>query len=174
MRDEAGLFRARFGADPTLLVTAPGRVNLIGEHVDYLGLDVLPVAASRALRLLVRERIDDRVRVENSDPRFTPATFSLSGAISPDPDSHWSNYVRAAAVELLETPGLRGLDVLVTSDLPAAAGLSSSSALVVGTGTALLACAGELGALDTSAPRPVVSVPGALEFIERMARAEAG
>ena len=66
MTDVPAAFSLAFGgARPTRLARAPGRVNLIGEHVDYCGLSVLPMAIQREVRLAFRPRPDSLVRVAN-------------------------------------------------------------------------------------------------------------
>src|SRR6266699_3774437 len=121
------------------LVRAPGRVNLIGEHIDYCGLPVLPMALSRGVRIAFERRADRGTRLVNADARFAPSFFTIETSIPPAPAGDWSNYARAAAQALAQRcPDLRGVDALVQSDLPIAAGLSSSSALVVALALALL------------------------------------
>ena len=120
-------------------VRAPGRVNLIGEHIDYCGLPVFPMAIQRSVRMTFQPRVDREMRLSNSDPRFAPSAFTVSNDIPPAPPGDWSNYARAAAGALADLfPDLRGGDAVVESDLPIAAGLSSSSALVVATALAIL------------------------------------
>ena len=121
------------------LVRAPGRVNLIGEHIDYCGLSVLPMAIQRNVRIVFHPRTDRDVLLVNRDPGFGPSTFTLSETIPPAPAGDWGNYARAAAQALVPRfPDLRGIDAQVESDLPIAAGLSSSSALVVAMALAIL------------------------------------
>ena len=133
-------FAEQFGkAGPTHLVTAPGRVNLIGEHIDYLGLSVLPMALQRNISLTLRGRDDDLVQVANHDGNFALRSFALKAPIQPFAEGDWGNYAKAAARGLLERFGsLTGVDVVVESNLPIEAGLSSSSALVVGVALAIL------------------------------------
>lgn len=121
------------------IVRAPGRVNLIGDHTDYNGLPVFPLAVQRAVYLVCRARDDDRVRAVDADPAFTPLDFTIAGDIPPGEAGSWGNYVRAAA-QALARQGLvtRGCDALVATDLPIAAGLSSSSALVIASALGLL------------------------------------
>jgi galactokinase len=131
-------FEALFGAAPEFEVRAPGRVNLIGEHVDYNDLPVLPMALQCATRVLGRPRSDARVRLMNLDARFAPREFELGATIEPSAQGDWSNYAKAAAQLLAcEEHVSTGVDLLVHGDIPPAAGLSSSSALVVATGLAL-------------------------------------
>ncbi len=121
------------------VVRAPGRVNLIGEHIDYCGLPVFPMALRQSVRIAFHPRADQETRLVNRDPRFAPSAFAVSESIPPAPAGAWSNYARAAAQALAQRfPDLRGVDALVESDLPIAAGLSSSSALVVAMALAIM------------------------------------
>ncbi len=137
-------FAARFGAPATHIVVAPGRVNLIGEHIDYNLLPVLPMAIDRAVVVAVRERDDQRVRACNIDERHAPCEFELDARNVPDASGSWSSYLRAAASIVTSRLGepRRGADLLFAGDVPEAAGLSSSSALVVGAVMALCAARG--------------------------------
>ncbi len=134
-----GAFHRHFGGGaPTHLVRCPGRVNLIGEHLDYNGLPVLPIAIERGVALAFRPTPERRVRMANADAGFPAVEFELDD-VGSGPTGHWANYLRAAASALAGRVGLsHGLEGLVASDLPIAAGLSSSSALVVATALALL------------------------------------
>ena len=121
-------------------VTAPGRVNLIGEHTDYNGLPVLPIAIDRGIRVDFRVVDDPVVRLDSPSARFAPFAFQLKRPIEAAARGDWSNYVRAAARGLLEH-GVRlerGIEGTVTGSVPIASGLSSSSALVVAAALALL------------------------------------
>jgi galactokinase len=135
----AEAFAAHFGTRPTAIARAPGRVNLIGEHIDYHDLPVLPMALTRSVRVAFRPRSDGRVRVTNGAPGFASRAFDLSGEPETWPAGDWGNYLLAAARAVHGLGAGCGLDALVTSDVPVAAGLSSSSALVVATALALLA-----------------------------------
>ena len=119
---------------------APGRVNLIGEHTDYNGLPVLPIAVDRDVRIEFQVVDDPVVRLNSPSARFAPFAFQLKRPIEPAAQGDWSNYVRAAARGLLEH-GIsleRGIEGTVSGDVPIASGLSSSSALVVASALALL------------------------------------
>ncbi len=135
---------ARVSSAGSFTAIAPGRVNLIGEHTDYNGLPVLPIAIDRAVRIGFRVVGEPVVWLDSAGARFAPLTFQLKRPIEPAEQGDWSNYVRAAARGLLES-GLLGADPLpcgiegtVSGDVPIAAGLSSSSALVVASALALL------------------------------------
>ena len=134
------LFVQHFGpAEPKHLTRAPGRVNLIGEHTDYNGLPVFPMALQRGVSILFAERDDATVRLANLDRQFPACSFELSDDIEPDAPGAWANYVKAAAQVLCRRHGsLQGFDGVVSSDLPVAAGLSSSSALTVAAALSLL------------------------------------
>lgn len=132
------VFRTRFGFDPTHRSRAPGRVNLIGEHIDYNGLPVLPMAIQREAQIVLRPREDGWVRLANTDAEFETVEFELGVAIEAGPAGHWGNYVRAPAQELARRCAIfQGFDGVFASDIPVAAGLSSSSAVVNAVGLAL-------------------------------------
>lgn len=124
-------FRMQFGVDPEVVVRAPGRVNLIGEHTDYNEGFVLPAAIDRFVGFAGRRRQDRQVRAHSLD--FQQAVeFSLDD-IQRDPEHAWSNYLRGVA-KFLEADGWRlsGADVVFGGDVPRESGLSSSAAVEVG------------------------------------------
>ena len=113
-----------------MTVSAPGRVNLIGEHIDYHGLPVLPIALDRRVRVAFAPRGDRRIRAASAG--YGPREFEWIAGLPPAAAGDWENYLRAAAQATARKWGvLRGLDASIDSDLPPAAGLSSSSALIV-------------------------------------------
>jgi galactokinase len=129
----------RLGVRLACSVRAPGRVNLIGEHIDYCNLAVLPMAIQRDVRIDFTPRSDRSVRLVNTDAAHPETNFEVDVAIRSAPQGHWSNYARAAMQHLAQLLGpLRGFDAVVDGTLPQAAGLSSSSALVVASALALL------------------------------------
>ena len=134
------LLQRTYAGAPTLVARAPGRVNLIGEHVDYCGLPVFPMAIQRGVAVAARSRVDGAARIANVDPQFAPREFVLGRDIPPQAAGDWGNYLQAAAQALVRRYGaLRGVDAAIGSDLPIAAGLSSSAALVVAVAVTLLA-----------------------------------
>jgi len=133
-------FAERYGsADGGYLVQAPGRVNLMGDHIDYSGLSVLPMALQRHVSVLYRERDDAAVRIATTEKGYAERGFKLARTIKPYKSGDWGNYAKAAAQGLVGRFDIRrGFDAVVRSDIPVAAGLSSSSALVVAFALALL------------------------------------
>ncbi|UCC72529.1 MAG: galactokinase [Gemmatimonadota bacterium] len=134
------VFADRYGSpEGAYLVQAPGRVNLMGDHIDYNGLSVLPMALQRHVSVLYRERDDTTVRIASTAKVYPTREFKLSRPIKPFKAGDWGNYAKAAAQGLLERFEVgRGFDAVVHSDIPVAAGLSSSSALVVAFALAVL------------------------------------
>jgi galactokinase len=131
-------FHDRYGGEARVY-RAPGRVNLIGEHTDYNDGLVMPVAIDLSTWVAVSPRSDRRLAVY-SDNLSDGIEFDLDEA---RPRRHWSDYVLGVAV-MLERAGhrLRGANLFVCSELPIGSGLSSSAALEVATGYALLDTAG--------------------------------
>jgi galactokinase len=98
------------------------------------------MALHRAILVTLRPREDELVRLQNLDARFPPREFEISGSIVPFAGGDWANYAKAAAQALAQRyPIRRGFDGLVHGDVPDAAGLASSSALLVACVLAILA-----------------------------------
>ena len=125
-------FQKLFGTPPEIVVRAPGRVNLIGEHTDYNDGFVLPVAIDRFIEFAGRRRADRTVRVHSTDFQDS-AEFSLD-KIQPDPERRWSNYLQGVS-KFLQADGhaLTGADIAFGGNVPRESGLSSSAAVEVGT-----------------------------------------
>ena len=123
--------------DACIVASAPGRVNLIGEHTDYNGFPVLPLAIDRRVWIAVREIDAPLLRVRSLDPRHYQAEEVPLGSLTQRARSgSWVDYVVAAA---RRRPPTRGTELVVAGDVPPEAGLSSSSALVVASFLALAA-----------------------------------
>ncbi|MFI8566095.1 galactokinase [Rhodococcus sp. NPDC078407] len=122
----AELFRTKFGGEPDGVWIAPGRVNLIGEHIDYAGGLVLPFALPYATAVAVRRREDSTMRAvsTHTDESWTGEL----GEIGPGTPSGWAAYVAGVSWALREH-GVGGVDVAVHSSVPVGSGLSSSAAL---------------------------------------------
>lgn len=139
--DLSRLFRDHLGRtlDEAVVVRSPGRMNLLGEHTDYNGGFVLPIAIDRST-WVVAAPAEGQVRVW-SEARGELDAFT-PGEIRRDDERLWANYVRAVAWALEEQFGpVPGADVLITGDLPLGSGVSSSASLEVGTALAFLGVA---------------------------------
>ncbi len=118
----------------TGIASAPGRVNLIGEHTDYNAGFVLPCALNFKTQVLFRARTDQRVTVRSLSYPGESDQFDVSQPIVKG-KSQWGNYVRAVAYVLQQAGHvLSGADLLIDSDVPQGAGLSSSAALELAIG----------------------------------------
>jgi len=128
-------FQSRFNCEPRFF-RAPGRVNLIGEHTDYNGGFVLPMAIERGTTVAAAAREDRKIFVrsvnldETGEIDLNAPEQKLRGS--------WLDFVEGVA-RILERRGakLRGADLLIDSDVPTGAGLSSSAALEISVGLAL-------------------------------------
>jgi galactokinase len=133
----------------TVQTSAPGRVNLIGEHTDYNGGFVLPTAISQQTVIRLTPRNDLQVHGKSLDVAAEEATFSYILG-QEKPLETWSDYVQGVTHALKSQPALfaklRGFDLEVSSNVPLGSGLSSSAALEV----ALLRALREAFALDLS------------------------
>jgi galactokinase len=134
-------FRELYARDDARLFAAPGRVNLIGEHTDYNDGFVFPVAIDRATVVAAGRRTDRHVRIHSRNLNET-ISFDLD---HPGPRCRglWIDYVEGIA-QALKSRGaeLVGADLMLESDVPVGSGLSSSAALEVSVGLALLSVSG--------------------------------
>jgi galactokinase len=133
-------FERRYAAPPAVLVRAPGRVNVIGEHTDYNDGFVLPVAIDRAVWMAVRPRGDRRVAVH-------ALSYGADGEFWLDhltkEQDGWLEYVKGVAWALQEAGyAVRGWEGVFAGDVPIGAGLSSSAALEMATARAFAAVSG--------------------------------
>jgi galactokinase len=133
-------FHNRFNQSPAIVVRAPGRVNLIGEHTDYNDGFVLPMAINRAVWIALRPRSDRRVSVYSIDFKET-AEFALDG-LRKDRMA-WREYLKGVAWALQEAGHeLQGWDGVMAGDVPIGAGLASSAAIEMATARVFAALGG--------------------------------
>jgi galactokinase len=140
-------FRQAFGQSPRLF-RAPGRVNLIGEHTDYNDGFVMPAAIELYCWVAIATREDRRLTIRSENLQET-AEVDLDQS-QPHRRKRWSDYVQGVAV-VLEKSGrkLRGANLLIHGEVPIGSGLSSSAAIEVASGLALLGNSGmELNRLE--------------------------
>ena len=135
-------FRAHFGDEPALLVRAPGRVNLIGEHTDYNDGFVLPCAIDRDTVVAAGPSDDPRLHAVAADSDDATDDWSPGDGFAPATHD-WANYVRGVATALIEAGvALPGARLAIAGNVPLGSGLSSSASLEVAVGVALAALAG--------------------------------
>ncbi len=140
-RARAGL-RAAFRREPAVVASAPGRVNLIGEHTDYNDGFVLPMAIDRSAAVAVAPNAGDRCRVVALDRAGEIASFA--GRARADDTPQWARYAEGV-VSLMRACGVAVpmFDAALASSVPAGGGLSSSAAVEVAFAVALGTLAGE-------------------------------
>ena len=132
VRAASRVFSERFGSAPRWLAVAPGRVNLIGEHTDYNGGYVLPLAIDRHVVIAAAPVAGDggRLRVYSA-ALDTSVDIRLDGS-EPPGEPAWANYLRGVVRAFGERGLIAGsIDAAIVSDLPLGGGLSSSAALEV-------------------------------------------
>ncbi|MDE2306358.1 MAG: galactokinase, partial [Gammaproteobacteria bacterium] len=139
-------FKARYGVFPQIY-RAPGRVNLIGEHTDYNGGFVMPVAIGLEARVAIAARPDARIRMYSLNYDQTvivdPALLESSTRRSADAEAHWSDYA-IGVIRALRADGIPvcGADLSIDGEVPIGAGLSSSAALELAIAAAFVGIAG--------------------------------
>ena len=126
-------FLETFGEEPDLVAAAPGRVNLIGEHIDYSDGFVLPFAIKDRTLVAARKRNDSTVRIASAQRRNKIVTVDIS-KVKPGLKGEWERY----ALGVLWALGVKGgVDLLIDGHVPLGAGLSSSAALECSVATAM-------------------------------------
>ena len=133
MHPLANKFQEIFGAAPELIASAPGRVNLIGEHVDFLDGFVLPFAISDATTVAIARNSSNKVRCASIQKKGIVSTVNCTD-IAPKSGEAWTRY----PIGVLWSLGIEtGIDILVDGQVPLGAGLSSSAALECAIATAI-------------------------------------
>ena len=128
-------FKDIFHRDPSYFAFAPGRTNLIGEHLDYNNCPVFPFAIDLRISACFSVRDDNVIRIVDADSVHGERTFEVTAEIPPFAAGDWGNYPKAAVQGIISdgkiTVPYRGFDAVIYSTVPAAGGMSSSSAFVV-------------------------------------------
>ncbi|MFC6317789.1 galactokinase [Corynebacterium gerontici] len=143
------LFRSHFGEDPEGVWAAPGRVNVIGDHVDYAGGISIPFALKANTAVAIRRSGAPNYRVVSLAPGETEAARVdiPINEVGPGNPNSWAGYVVGAVWAAIEAGVIHcaeGLDMAIVSDVPVGSGLSSSAALE---------CSAALGALELASGR---------------------
>uniref|UniRef100_G3MRA9 Galactokinase n=1 Tax=Amblyomma maculatum TaxID=34609 RepID=G3MRA9_AMBMU len=138
-------YHAAFGSDPEFYVRAPGRVNLIGEHVDYCGYAVLPMAVQQDILIGCGRNNTSTLQLANVDGRYQSYSAPMESLKIDDVQPCWHHYFMCGVKAALENGvscklgvSSPGLDVMVHGTVPPSAGLSSSSAVVCAAALATL------------------------------------
>ncbi len=163
-------FIDRYGDKEAVITRSPGRVNLLGRHIEHRGGSINVMSVNRETLLVCGKRSDDLVNLSNLDSKFPNASFSINDTLNCTENENWIDYIESDEILklVMETKGdwgnyvkasvLRlaleyknndfcGMDMLFSGNIPMAAGLSSSSSIVVATTEALV----ELNGLDIKA-----------------------
>ena len=158
-------FIGRYGDRPMVLARAPGRVNLMGRHIEHRGGGVNVMAVAYDTLVAAAPRDDNEIHYANCDAAYAPGSFSVEGLLPPSkgagttadwlayldlPETKaalaesrgdWANYIKSAVLRFRMSTDLplQGMDMMVSGNIPVAAGLSSSSSVVVAVAEALTA-----------------------------------
>ena len=155
------LFITRYGDKKVVITRSPGRVNLMGRHIDHRGGGINVMATDKDIVFVSASRDDDTVNIANVDSAFPDKSFSISKTLGDkkydkwldylddervvrelkESSGCWSNYVKSSVIRVQfgnDTP-LCGMDMAASGTIPVAAGLSSSSSIVVATMEAVVA-----------------------------------
>ena len=133
MHPLASKFQEVFGTPPDIIAIAPGRVNLIGEHVDFLDGFVLPFAISDTTTVAIAKNSSNKIRCASIQKKGVVSTIDCAN-IAPKSGEAWARY----PIGVLWSLGIEtGIDILVDGQVPLGAGLSSSAALECAVATAI-------------------------------------
>ena len=166
-------FISRYGDEKVMITRSPGRVNLMGRHIDHRGGGINVMAIDRDIVFVASMRPDDEVHIANVDPAFPDRSFSISGELSRADHSDWlgylesdnvvaalkenrgdwSNYVKSSVLrfQLESEMPLCGMNMAASGSIPVAAGLSSSSSIVVAVSEAVVS----LNCMNITRQRPL-------------------
>ncbi len=148
-------FIKKYGDREVVISRAPGRINLMGRHIEHRGGNINTIAIHKETIMVAAPRTDDRIHISNVDPRFGDFEFSISDELSvlktddwieyidsnevktrvSEHKGHWVNYVKSPALRFsfeYEKP-LCGMDIMCLGTVPIAGGVSSSSSIVMAT-----------------------------------------
>ncbi|XP_052039447.1 N-acetylgalactosamine kinase isoform X3 [Apodemus sylvaticus] len=139
------MFNSKFGSTPKFYVRAPGRVNIIGEHIDYCGYSVIPMAVEQDMLIAVEPVKTHTLQLANTDPLYPDFSTTANSICIDKTKPLWHNYFLCGFKGIQEHFGLSqlpGMNCLVDGNIPPSSGLSSSSALVCCAGLVTLTVLG--------------------------------
>ncbi|KAG9489312.1 N-acetylgalactosamine kinase isoform X1 [Eleutherodactylus coqui] len=139
-------FISKFGSEPLFYARAPGRVNLIGEHIDYCGYAVLPMAIEQDILAAVQPIDSQVLHLSNTNPSYLDFSLGLNDIQINKTKPLWHSYFLCGLKGIQEHFSLdrpKGMNCLVDGTIPPSSGLSSSSALVCCAGLATLTANGK-------------------------------
>uniref|UniRef100_A0A915PGM9 Galactokinase n=1 Tax=Setaria digitata TaxID=48799 RepID=A0A915PGM9_9BILA len=138
LKDE---FRERFNCDPKYIVRCPGRVNLIGEHIDYSGYGVLPMAIAASTYIIASNHDDDEIIFQNTNKTFKSCTYKFGDNWIGMKNPEWFHYFLCGWKGVVERLNIspKGMNILFYGTIPISSGLSSSSSVVCASALTTLA-----------------------------------
>ncbi|XP_039413702.1 N-acetylgalactosamine kinase isoform X2 [Corvus cornix cornix] len=166
------MFISKFGSAPKFYARAPGRVNLIGEHIDYCGYAVLPMAIEQDILIAVEPVQTQVVQLANTNSSYLDFTTSVNNIQINKTKPQWHNYFLCGLKGIQEHFGLNnptGMNCLLDGTIPPSSGLSSSSALVCCAGLVTLRANGktlskvELAEICTKSERYIGTEGGGMD-----------
>lgn len=128
MKELARKFNAIYGLQPEIMAQAPGRINLIGEHIDYSDGFVLPFAIKDVTTVAISTRNDTQIQILSLQSSNEIQHSSLE-QLAPQSGEIWTRYPLGVIWALMPYAKLTGLNILIDGQVPLGAGLSSSAAL---------------------------------------------
>ncbi|XP_063782097.1 N-acetylgalactosamine kinase [Pseudophryne corroboree] len=140
------MFISNFGCEPSFYARAPGRVNLIGEHIDYCGYAVLPMAIEQDILAAVQSVPSHVLHLTNTNPSYLDFSVGVNDIQIDKTKPLWHSYFLCGVKGIQEHFNLSsptGINCLVDGTIPPSSGLSSSSALVCCAGLATLIANGK-------------------------------
>ena len=135
LKETKKLFVEKYGKEPEVIAVAPGRVNLIGEHTDYNGGFVFPMAIERCTIVAASSSNSSQASIYSHNVGET-ALFTLAGNVQPSEKVEWKSYVQGAiSLSIQKGATVKGFNAVINSNVPLGGCLSSSASLEVAVST---------------------------------------
>jgi len=136
MNDLRSLHKLEFGTEPEVIASAPGTINLMGEHTDYNEGYVLQVGLNRSVSVAISRRKDNSLRFYAAD--FNERKRTTIANLKYKREDRWANYSKGVLFELMQLGhSFRGVDISISGDVPQGIGLGASAAVEVATAVAM-------------------------------------